>query len=145
MKRFVFSLASLALVLLSSTAYAQDEFRQVVESKLYRQMADLGNRGYEITYGPYTDRLNQGDQTSLTLNLDGHRDYAISAVCDQDCSDLDLYVYDENGDLIASDVEPNGYPHVLVSPKWTVQFTAVITMESCRFQPCYYGVGVFGD
>lgn len=145
MKRFVFSFASLALVLLSSTAYAQNEFLQVVESKLYRQMADLGNRGYEITHSPYIDQLNQGAEKSLPLILDGHRDYAISAVCDQDCSDLDLYVYDENGNLIASDAEPDDYPHVLVSPKWTGQFTAVITMESCRFQPCYYGVGVFGD
>lgn len=40
----------------------------------------------------------------------------------QGSSDLDLYIYDENGDLVASDTEVSDFCHASVVPQWTGQF-----------------------
>jgi len=41
-------------------------------------------------------------------------------------TDLDLYVYDENGNLIASDTDASDYCIASWTPKWTGRFTIKI-------------------
>ena len=41
-------------------------------------------------------------------------------------SDLDCFVYDENGDLVARDVDSSDDCHLTVTPRWTGHFTFVI-------------------
>lgn len=55
----------------------------------------------------------------------------ISAVCDEDCSDVDLYLYTELEVLVDSDVELDAYP-VLIAPFDGV-FTVEVTMPSCSY------------
>lgn len=145
MKTSLSCLVFLALVLLSSAASAQNEFLDLVESQLFEAAATLADGGYEGTHGPYTGMLDQGGEGSVILTLDGLRSYRITAACDQDCSDVDLYLYDENDNLIDSDEEYDDYPLVAVTPKRRGRFTAVVRMASCDQQPCYYGVRAFGN
>ena len=69
--------------------------------------------------------------------------YRILGVCDNDCRDLDLALYDENGKLIGSDQKVDDLPAVSVTPSWTGPFTVRATMASCRTRQCLYGFQAF--
>ena len=70
-------------------------------------------------------------------------DYMILAACDEDCSDVDITVYDEDGDTVASDVSTDDVPVVRLSPKRDGQYRIEIKMYECSSEPCYWGFGVF--
>lgn len=53
----------------------------------------------------------------------------ISAECDMDCTDIDMYLYTELGVLVDSDVEYDDYP-VLIAP-YEGEFSIEVTMPSC--------------
>ncbi|MGC1525491.1 MAG: hypothetical protein WA783_05525, partial [Phormidesmis sp.] len=70
--------------------------------------------------------------------------YSLVGVCDEDCSDLDIVLYDDNGNIVASDLQPDDFPVVTVTPRWNAQFTINVRMVSCSIAPCRFGVGAFG-
>jgi len=61
----------------------------------------------------YDVSLNAGSNTRITVRGDGD-------------TDLDLFVYDENGNLVGSDTDSTDFCIVDVNPKWTGQFRIVI-------------------
>jgi hypothetical protein len=57
----------------------------------------------------------------FVVHFYGDEPAAVSVVGDGD-TDLDLYVYDENGYLIGSDTDPTDRCLVLFRPRWTGAF-----------------------
>jgi hypothetical protein len=57
--------------------------------------------------------LRGGEVTTIVVSGDGD-------------TDLDLYVYDENGGLVGCDEDPTDDCLVLVRPRWTGPFTIVV-------------------
>ena len=55
----------------------------------------------------------------------------ISAICDEDCSDVDLYLYTELGVLVDSDTEVDAYP-VLMAP-FDGTFSVEVSMPDCSY------------
>ncbi|MGF1522316.1 MAG: hypothetical protein ACFBSF_08365 [Leptolyngbyaceae cyanobacterium] len=49
--------------------------------------------------------------------------------CDQDCMDLDLFLYDASGNLVYQDVEPDSAP-IVVAP-FDGSFSIEVSMPSC--------------
>lgn len=74
---------------------------------------------------------------SLWLPDDGHtmlRGYFLQgediyALCDQDCSDLDLFLYDRSGLLVDVDNAPDAFP--IVTAPYEGTFGLRVTMPSC--------------
>jgi hypothetical protein len=125
-------------------ALAQSRYEQQVLSQL-----DIASRVYRSQgYSPVlsdVDTLNEGQTMNYTLTLRSGRNYAILGACDEDCADLDLYLYDGNGDLISNDAETDSYPEVRVSVSRGGEFYLKVTMYGCSSEPCYYGFQVYGD
>jgi hypothetical protein len=65
-------------------------------------------------------------------------------VCDNDCSDLDLVLYDADGDQVDSDVQTDDVPIVQVTPRETMRYRVKVLMPTCKTNPCWYGIGVYG-
>jgi hypothetical protein len=105
----------------------------------------LGARGFEKTHDYKIATLANGGAKSSTLDLQKGMQYVIIGVCDKDCSDLDIKLYDENDQLIATDTSADDKPLVTVTPRWTGEFRILVSMYRCRNSPCYYGIGVFGN
>jgi hypothetical protein len=80
---------------------------------------------------------------SWTFPLSGGTEYMIIAACDEDCSDVDIAVYDSDGDTVASDVSADDVPVVRVTPNRDGQYSIEIKMYECSNEPCYWGFGVF--
>ncbi len=66
------------------------------------------------------------------------------AVCDNDCEDLDLYVYDGNNNEIARDWGQDDYPVLTILPLVTGLFKVKVVMYNCVINPCKFGLAVFG-
>jgi hypothetical protein len=79
----------------------------------------------------------------LTLHLDANRSYHVAAVCDEDCLDIDLHLYDDNGNLVDQDTADDDIPYVSVTPKWSATFTIRVSIPVCTAYRCTFGVGVF--
>ena len=71
--------------------------------------------------------LETGDQTNMTgFFVAGE---TISGTCDSDCVDLDMFLYNEYGNLVDSDVLDDNYP-VVVAP-YDGEFIVNVTMPDC--------------
>ena len=124
-------------------ATSQDRWTEQVINQLVESARDAGHAGMELSHQPYTGALNGGRYETLTLRFQEGSTYAVVGACDADCSDLDLRLYDEDGNLIDSDMNPDDRPIVAVQPAWTGGFRVRVIMASCHSPPCRYGVGVF--
>lgn len=61
----------------------------------------------------FVERLRGGEATTILVSGDGD-------------TDLDLYVYDENGNLVESDTDYTDDCVVRVYPRWTGPFTILV-------------------
>ncbi len=110
-----------------------------------RAVTSLLHLGFDIasSYRPFTGTLHNNTYTDVTYTLEQGVPYALVGVCDNDCSDLDLKLYDENYHLIDSDTRPDATPVIQVTPKWTGVFHVRVIMSRCDVGPCWYGLGEF--
>ena len=70
----------------------------------------------------HDDRVNARTTDVYTFTFQAGVQYDISILGDGD-TDLDLFLYDENGNLIDSDTGPTDAANVQVTPRWTGSFT----------------------
>jgi hypothetical protein len=103
----------------------------------------LAERGYQRTGEVRTGSLTQGERESISLTLGAGLDFAIVGLCDNDCSDLDLRLYDQSGAEVDADIETDDSPVVELTPRSSGTYRVEIVMVSCSVSPCYYGLGVF--
>ncbi len=69
--------------------------------------------------------------------------YRVFAVCDNDCSDVDMEVYDSAGDFVGRDVAVNDNPYVEITPAADGVVYARIWLAACEAEPCYIGGRVY--
>ena len=117
-------------------------------TQVYAQLLTLavaaGFTKDDITHKPFIGDLGHESYEDITVNLRKGVTYVIVGVCDEDCSDFDLRLYDENGNLIAKDTKRDSTPVVAVTPSWNARFTVRSIMVRCSNAPCRYGIGFFG-
>lgn len=68
----------------------------------------------------------------------------IVGVCDNDCMNINILVFDSRGNQVASDTTVDDTPVVVIEPEKTAEYRVEISMENCTAEPCFYGIGVFG-
>lgn len=88
----------------------------------------------------FSGSLRDGYFRIHNVTLRSGYDYTFAGVCDDDCDDLDLQLFDENGNLIDEDLLADDVPVVSVSPSWTGVFHVKVIMASCYIEPCRYAV-----
>jgi len=136
-----------ALTAITSANVSADRFEDQVQIQLSAAEFLFNMQGgYERTHDAYLGRIYPRDSYSdvLTLRLYRGTSYAIMGFCDQDCGDIDLKLYDDNGNLISSDTEIDDKPIITASPRWNAEFTLKVTIPSCSSVYCAFGIGVFG-
>ena len=127
-----------------AAASAQTEYHDQVRLQLGAFESALLEGGFEQTHEFHIDALEQGADGSFSVTLRDDMDYQIVSVCDADCTDLDLYLYDENDNLISEDETVDDIPVMAATPRWTGRFRIRAAMFACNTDICYFGIGVFG-
>jgi hypothetical protein len=145
MKRIAIALSAVAgLVLTTAAAAPQDEWVRQVRRMIQEAGRVYEQRGYSLTHQVYTGSLQQGDNEYVSVRLEAGNDYQIMGACDNDCSDLDLVLYDAAGNQVDDDLEMDDFPIVAVSPRRTATYRVKVVMATCSREPCRYGLGTFG-
>lgn len=124
-------------------AQPQSPFEQQVRKQLDSIGVDLKKKGFELTYQVYTGALKAESDEAVTFRLRRGVRYALVGVCDQDCGDLDLRLFDPGDREIVKDVQKDDVPVVELIADKTGEYTLHVEMQECADQPCTYGVGVF--
>jgi hypothetical protein len=65
-------------------------------------------------------------------------------VCDNDCSDLDITMYDPQGNEVAQDVLTDDKPVASHTARRSGRYRATISMASCSTGACFYAVAAYG-
>ncbi|MBL8551118.1 MAG: hypothetical protein JNJ73_14115 [Hyphomonadaceae bacterium] len=103
----------------------------------------LARDGYRRVQGPFSGPLARDGVQLFDITLRGGGDYRIVAVCDSDCRDLDMRLYDQAGTLIAENLDASDVAIVASQPRWTGPFSVEIIMAQCAAAPCYYAAYVY--
>ncbi len=122
---------------------AQSSYEQEVNRLLNLTQNIANSRGFSSSHSRYNGQLNTNREDTVTLDLYAGTSYMMVAQCDRDCSDIDMWLYDENGNLIDSDVLVDDTPIVEVTPRRNARFSLRTRMITCSVEPCYYGIGVY--
>ncbi len=103
------------------TAVRADNSQYVNEvgGQLTRAAIRAGLRGYTLTHKPFIDLLAHRRSDYITINLRAGTSYGIVGVCDRDCRDLDIALYDSYGNLIASDLQNDDIPFIRINPNYS--------------------------
>jgi len=120
--------------------------------------------GYREAHRPVTGVLIRGESIRWAFDVSGGSSYVLVAICDQDCDDLDLRVYDETGREIGRDTENDDVPAVIIdvpdSTSYSVtgghdetlvlartpasqRYSVAVKMIRCSLNPCHYQLNVF--
>ncbi len=135
---------ALAFVARPASAQSENRWRTQVESQLKNAAKTLSDKGYEQTHETQIGSLHDNENDSFTLTLHSGTTYALVGVCDNDCKDLDLVLYDADGNQVDSDIGPDDVPIVQVTPSETQRYRVKVIMANCQTSPCWYGIGVYG-
>lgn len=135
--------ALMCLSLMPLTAQAQDdEWDAQVRELLDGAVEVLGGQGF-TRYQPHKiEDLSEDTSDEQEVYLDGGSEYMIIGACDLDCSDIDMWLYDENRNLVDNDEEDDDSPILAISPKRSGVYFVKTKMYDCDAEPCSYGFAV---
>ena len=95
-----FALLGLSISIVASGGKYTDQAKgQLIMAKLL-----AATEGYEETHADKFDSLNDDDSDSFSFNLSRGKSYLLVSFCDEDCSDLDLRLYDRNYNELSKDI-----------------------------------------
>lgn len=140
-------LAGITLAFVAASASAQcdtsNEYMDVVRQQAITAGSVYGDAGYslvDVLCGSLNEDAEKGYETSIGQGSE----VAWVAVCDQDCDDIDLRLFDNRNNLLASDTEVDDFPIVTYGPGGAMTGMKIeVGMYSCSNEPCYYAIAMF--
>lgn len=97
------------------------------------------------SHQPVTGDLTEGQSAVVTMTLQQDTNYIFAAACDEDCDDLDLFLYDSEKQLLAEDKDPSDVPIFSYRSPVTTDIAVRARMYSCNQEPCTFGIAVFRE
>ena len=138
-------IVAIGIVVLSQSASAQTQFERQVRTQLDSVGQTLAKKGFELTTQIHTGELEKERNEEVTLRLRAGVRYAIVGVCDQDCKDLDIVLYNSSGRELANDVGEDDVPVVELTPEREGNYIVRVVMANCSNEPCHYGLGLYSS
>ena len=121
------------------------EYNRQLDVQLRQSRQSYLPAGQTLVRGPLGGSLNEGNSVTYSFNFVAGRSYTVLGVCDNDCSDLDITLYDSDGDVVDRDLLDDDKPVVSVSGKSGGRYRMNVSMASCSTGVCYYSVAVYGN
>ena len=143
LSRAVHTALLLALAAPGTSLTAQTRWERQVQEQLRVIANDLAPQGWRYAGNPFSGQLGQGEQETLRVALRAGTPYALVALCDEDCRDVEVTVLGEDDAVLAKSGSWGDRPLLEVSPTASGKYRIVVTMAHCGSGPCAYGVGVF--
>jgi hypothetical protein len=107
-----------------------------VRNGLVRYRSYIVDRGYDSTGDLLAGAVGRGTSDVNTVNLEGGVEYAIIAVCDEECTDIDLRIKDAADSTLAEDVNPDDNPILEFTAPTTGSYSVDMIMFACGTDAC---------
>jgi hypothetical protein len=121
--------------------YAQS-YTEIVWTQIQNSFESASSDGYAMK-NYIIGAIGEDEDNTWTFYLDSSKEYLIRGFCDEDCNDLDLYLRDNTGEELDSDIEDDDFPLMYFSPTSSDRYQIEISMYSCSVEPCYFGLAIF--
>lgn len=135
--------ALLVAALAAVPATAQTVPERQVQDQLQVIANDLAPQGWRYAGNPFTGELGKGEEETLRVALRAGTPYALVALCNKDCHDVEVTVLGEDEAVLAKSDGRSARPLLEVNPTVTGKYRVVVRMAHCGTGPCAYGVAVF--
>ncbi len=126
-------------------ATASNEYEELVLSYLDVSHASLQDvwreEGFDVQsiFHSSLGALEESERDTISLALPETEAVILTAVCDDDCSDVDLILLDPLGNILDEDTALDDTPALVT----TGPVQVVVSMVACSVEPCFYALGVF--
>ncbi len=138
-------LALAALPLAPAPARAQGvggRWERETQEYLRRTTTALSEQGFEPMGEPKVGLLLVDQSEWFAITMHAGTSYTLVAVCDNECSGLDLVLYGTGrNEIEATRARP--VPMIKVTPRETRPYRVKVTLTSCLLSPCWYGIGAY--
>ncbi len=141
MKKFLLSslIALFSFGSISAQSYSDQVYFQLKSA--YSTLREYGNIKLEKTI---ITNVKDNETDGWTFYLSSHKTYFIVGACDNDCSDLDMYITRENSAYkIEEDNRAGDLPVLSIRPASSGRYTITLKMYSCSESICYQGFSVY--
>jgi len=128
-------------LVLSAPLLSQQRWERQVQERVQRAV-DVVSRSSRSPAVKRSGVLNTDEGASFQMPLIQGTAYAIVAVCDDDCSRLQLTLLTPSGSEIAKERNSESLPTLHYTPATTLSYGIRVVMEGCRWNPCWYAVAV---
>ncbi|MBX9747817.1 MAG: PPC domain-containing protein [Hyphomonadaceae bacterium] len=123
----------------SQVFYVMDMMRADIAR---RESGAPPNEGYLYFNGTVSSLYDDENQFNHIVQDWGGGIITIAGFCSTNCNDLDLYVLDQNDNVVAQDVASDPRPVVTFRPAQTGAYTLRVAMFDCVGK-CYYATAVY--
>jgi hypothetical protein len=131
----------LAITAMPSAMLGQQRWERQVQARMQRAVAAVGSAS-RLAFVTRSGMLNTDEAASFQTTLAQRTPYAIIAVCDDDCSRLQLTLLSPSGSDIAKERNSESLPALHFTTATTGVYGIRVVMEGCRWNPCWYAIAV---
>jgi hypothetical protein len=141
MKKLLAVVCGVTLLLAAPSASADNQYEQAVKGFLDSQH-QIDGYSQDRGTSDWIVALQSGKPQYWEVQLARGAQYQIVGVCDTDCKDVDMEVFDSRGNSVGSDVLADDYPRVTLTPASSGTFSVKMWLHECSREPCYAGARV---
>ena len=134
-------LVLLAILAMPSAMPGQQRWARQVDERVQRAVAAVASSSPAAAV-KRSGMLNTDEAASFKTTLIQGTSYAILAVCDDDCSRLQLTLLSPSGSEIAKERNSESFPTLRSTAATTAVYGIRVVMEGCRWNPCWYAIAV---
>lgn len=123
----------------ASAAFAQNEYADQARAYLEAGMEAHADHGYrrDASITDLVAPLRLEHPKLWAVRLRAGVNYRVYGACDNDCSDMDMEIYDTEGELVDRDVAIDDVPYVQITPTRTGLHFVRLWVFACENEPCY--------
>ncbi len=126
-----------------TAAATQDRFDADVTQQMETFDRLLTSRGLTRSNALIKGSLRSGGSTDYPYQLVAGQNYGFAAVCDRDCSDIDLILINSSGTTVQRDVDDDDNPIITYRPTVSGQYRLRVSMANCSVAPCRFGLASY--
>lgn len=104
---------------------------------------EISAQGFTELGSPEGGNLGSDQEIRFSMELMAGVEYKIAGVCDSDCMDMDLVLYDPSGNEVTSDLLPDAFPLLSTTPVTSGSYRIAAVMVDCSLEPCGFQVATF--
>ncbi len=117
------------------------QYTRQVQGYLANIASAAENQGFRrVVGGPVFGSLDDDGKASHEMTVVSGVDYVLFGACDNDCTDVDLIVYDQNGRVVKRDILADDKPVVMFTAGRSAKYRIEVVMAVCATEPCRYGL-----